>query len=169
MKRILLILIMLVAAGVLVATASENKSKKSDSNSLPRFVSLRSDKVYARFGPGVKYPIEWVYSQKSAPVEVISEYEDWRRIRDWQGSESWIKAQMLNNKRFVKVIAAGENNLYAKDSYKSKIIARVEDEVIGEIKKCPAENGFCLVQFAQYQGWMPRQSLFGVYPDEIID
>ena len=169
MKRILLILIVLVAAGVLAATASENKSKSSDGNSLPRFVSLRSDKVYARFGPGVKYPIEWVYSQKSAPVEVISEYEDWRRIRDWQGSESWIKAQMLNKKRFVKVIAAGENNLYAKDSYKSKVIARIEDEVIGEVKKCPAENGFCLVQFAQYQGWMPRQSLFGVYPDEIID
>jgi len=169
MKRILLILVMLAAAGVLVATASENRSKSKNDNALPRFVSLRSDKVYARSGPGVKYPIEWVYTQKSAPVEVISEYEDWRRIRDWQGSESWIKAQMLNKKRFVKVTALGENNLYAKDNYKSKVVARIEDEVIGEIKKCPAENNFCLIQFEQYQGWMPRQNLYGVYPEEIVD
>lgn len=170
MKRILLVLVVLALAGVLAATAQENKSKNNNANALPRFVALRSDKVYARSGPGVRYPIEWVYNQKSAPVEVISEYEDWRRIRDWQGSESWIKSQMLNSKkRFVKVIALGENNLYAKDNYKSKVIARIEDEVVGEVKKCPAENTFCLVQFGQYQGWMSRQNLFGVYPDEIVD
>lgn len=169
MKKILLILIMIAAAGVLAATANENKAKSRDANSLPRFVSLRADKVYARSGPGIKYPIEWVYMQKAAPVEVISEFEDWRRVRDWQGSESWIKSQMLNKKRFVKVIFLGENNLYSKDNYKSEIVARIEDEVIGEVKKCPAENDFCLVQFNQYQGWIPRKHLYGIYPNEIID
>ncbi len=168
MKRILLILIMLCLTGVIVAIAQERKPSKDD-NSLPRFVSLRADKVYARSGPGVRYPIEWIYGQKSAPVEVISEYEDWRRIKDWQGSESWIKAQMLNKKRYAKVIAKGENNLYAKDNYKARVVARIEDDVIGEIKKCPAENNFCLLSFGNYTGWMPRQSLFGVYQDEIID
>ena len=168
MKRILLILIMLGLSGVIMAIAQEQKSDKNE-RSLPRFVSLRADKVYARSGPGVKYPIEWVYSQKSAPLEVISEYGDWRRVKDWQNSESWIKSQMLNSKRFVKVIAKGENNLYAKDSYKAKVIAKIEDEVVGEIKKCPAENNFCLLQFNTLIGWMPRQSLFGIYPDEIID
>ena len=168
MKRILLILIMLGLSGVIMAIAQEQKSDKNE-RSLPRFVSLRADKVYARSGPGVKYPIEWVYSQKSAPLEVISEYGDWRRVKDWQNSESWIKSQMLNSKRFAKVIAKGENNLYAKDSYKAKVIAKIEDEVVGEIKKCPAENNFCLLQFNTIIGWMPRQSLFGIYPDEIID
>lgn len=169
MKRILLILLMVLIVGVLAATAKENKVRDKNDKSLPRFVSLRSDRVYARSGPGVRYPIEWVYTQKSAPLEVISEYEDWRRVRDWQGSESWIKAQMLNKKRFVKVTGLGENNLYAKDNYKAKVIARIEDEVVGEVKKCPAENNFCQVRFEQYQGWMPRQNLYGVYPEEIID
>ncbi len=169
MKRILLILILVAAVGVLVATANENKARVQGANSVPRFVSLRSDKVYARSGPGVRYPIEWVYTQKSAPVEVISEFEDWRRVRDWQGSESWIKSQMLNPKRFIKVISLGENNLYAKDNYKSKVVARIEDGVVGELEKCPAENDFCLIQFNQYQGWMPRQNLYGVYPNEIVD
>lgn len=169
MKRILLV-VLICLIGVLAAVAQENMpSPQKDSDNLPRFVSLRSSPVNARSGPGVKYPIEWVYMQKSAPVEVIAEFEDWRRIRDWQGSESWIKSQMLNIKRFAKVVTPGENNLYAKSNYKSKVIARVEDEAIGEVKKCPPNNEFCLIKFEQIEGWMSRQNLYGIYKNEVVD
>ncbi len=162
-----------VALGVLLicgsVQAQENGDELSDVGNLPRFVSLRSNHINARSGPGARYPIEWVYMQKSAPVEIIAEFELWRKVRDWQGSESWIHKAMLTGKRFVKVITPGENNLYAKDDYKSRIIAKVEDEVIGEISKCPANNSFCRIQFGEYEGWMPRQNIYGIYPDEIID
>ncbi len=169
MKRILLAAL-LCLAGILAAVAQENMpaAEKND-DGLPRFVSLRSSPVNARSGPGVKYPIEWVYLQKSAPVEVIAEFEEWRRVRDWQGSESWIKSSMLNRGRFAKVVTPGENNLYAKNNYNAQIIARVEDEVIGEIEKCPANNEFCLLKFGQIEGWMPRRNLYGIYDGEIID
>lgn len=136
---------------------------------VPRFVSLRSNHINARSGPGARYPIEWVYMQKSAPVEIIAEFELWRKIKDWQGSESWVHKSMLAGKRFVKVITPGENNIYAKDDYKSKIIAKVEDEAVGEVKKCPVNTGFCLIKFGNIDGWVPRQNLYGIYPDEIID
>ncbi len=136
---------------------------------IPRFVSLRSNHINARSGPGARYPIEWVYMQKSAPVEIIAEFELWRKIKDWQGSESWVHKSMLTGKRFVKVITPGENNIYAKDDYNAKVIAKVEDEVVGEIKKCPVNTNFCLIQFGNIDGWMPRQNLYGIYPDEIID
>ena len=168
MKRILFI-VLLCMIGVFVAVAKDNTPKSQNSDSLPRFESLRDETVNARSGPGTKYPIEWVYKQKSAPVEVIAEFENWRRIRDWQGSESWVMYQLLARKRFARVITPGENNLYAKDNYKSKIIARIEDEVIGEIIKCPASNNFCLLSFNKIEGWMPRQNLYGIYEDEIID
>lgn len=169
MKRILLVAF-LCLCGILAAVAQENLPEKENSDeNLPRFVSLRSSPVNARSGPGVRYPIEWVYMQKSAPVEVIAEFEDWRRIRDWQRSESWIKAQMLNKKRFVKIITPGENNIYAKSNYKSKVIARVEDEVVAEVKKCPAKNDFCLLKFNDAEGWVPRQNLYGLYKDEVIN
>lgn len=168
MKRILFV-VLLCMIGVFVAVAKEKNSTVNSKDSLPRFVSLRDETVNARSGPGTKYPIEWVYKQKSAPVEVIAEYESWRRIRDWQGSESWVKSQLLTRKRFVKVITPGENNLYAKDNYKSKIIARIEDGVVGEIKKCPADNSFCLVTFGSYEGWISRQNIYGLYDKEIID
>ena len=136
---------------------------------IPRFASLRSNHINARSGPGARYPIEWVYMQKSAPVEIIAEFELWRKIKDWQGSESWVHKSMLTGKRFVKVITPGENNIYAKDDYNAKVIAKVEDEVVGEIKKCPVNTNFCLIQFGNVDGWMPRQNLYGIYPDEIID
>ena len=136
---------------------------------IPRFVSLRSNHINARSGPGARYPIEWVYMQKSAPVEIIAEFELWRKIKDWQGSESWVHKSMLSGKRSVKVITPGENNVYAKDDFKTKIIAKVEDEVVGEIEKCPVNNSFCKIKFASITGWVPRQNLYGIYPEEIID
>ena len=155
--------------GVFVAIAQENSMSSQKSDSLPRFASLRDETVNARSGPGTKYPIEWIYKQKSAPVEIIAEYEQWYRIRDWEGSESWITSRLLTRKRFAKVITPGKNNLYTKDNYKSKVIARIEDEVIGEIKKCPADNAFCFISFRDFEGWMPRQNLYGIYEKEIID
>ena len=136
---------------------------------IPRFVSLRSNHINARSGPGARYPIEWVYMQKSAPVEIIAEFALWRKIKDWQGSESWVHKSMLSGKRSVKVITPGENNVYAKDDFKAKIIAKVEDEVVGEIEKCPVNNSFCKIKFASITGWVPRQNLYGIYPEEIID
>ena len=136
---------------------------------IPRFVSLRSNHINARSGPGARYPIEWVYMQKSAPVEIIAEFELWRKIKDWQGSESWVHKSMLSGKRSVKVITPGENNVYAKDDFKAKIIAKVEDEVVGEIEKCPVNNSFCKIKFASITGLVPRQNLYGIYPEEIID
>ena len=136
---------------------------------IPRFVSLRSNHINARSGPGARYPIEWVYMLKSAPVDFIAEFELWRKIKDWQGSESWVHKSMLSGKRSVKVITPGENNVYAKDDFKAKIIAKVEDEVVGEIEKCPVNNSFCKIKFASITGWVPRQNLYGIYPEEIID
>ena len=95
-------------AFVLTAQAEE----ESESGlALPRMVSLRSSLINARSGPGSRYPIEWVYKQKGAPVEIIAEFELWRKIKDWEGTESWVHKAMLSGRRFVKVVNAGENNM----------------------------------------------------------
>ncbi len=151
----------------LSAQAADDDAEKG--LKLPRFVSLRSELVNARSGPGSRYPIEWVYMQKRAPVEIVAEFELWRKIKDWQGSESWVHQAMLTGKRTVKVSTVGENNIYAKPDYKSRIMARVENEVVGEVIKCPSDSGFCHVRFDSIDGWMNRQDLYGVYPKEVIE
>ncbi len=135
---------------------------------LPRMVSLRSSLINARSGPGIRYPIEWIYKQKGAPVEVVSEFELWRKIKDWEGSETWVHKAMLSERRFARVTTPGENNIYAKPEKEAKVIAKVEDGAVGEIAECPTKNGMCLIKFDNIQGWMERDDLFGIYDDEVI-
>lgn len=135
---------------------------------LPRMVSLRSSKINARSGPGSRYPIEWVYQQRGAPVEIVAEFELWRKIKDWEGAESWVHKAMLTGRRFARVITPGENNIYAKPDDGAKLVAKVEDGVVGEVEKCPAPKSKCLLKFENIRGWMPREALFGIYEDEVI-
>ncbi len=151
------------------AAAQEAADDTESGLAVPRMVSLRSNLINARSGPGARYPIEWVYMQKGAPVEIIAEFELWRKIKDWQGSESWVHKSMLSGRRTVKVITPGENNLYEKADYKSQVIAKVEDEVVGEVLKCPADIDFCRVRFDSVEGWLPKSAMFGVYAKEVLD
>ena len=84
------------------ALAQETPDESESGLALPRMVSLRSNLINARSGPGARYPIEWVYMQKGAPVEIVAEFELWRKIKDWQGSESWVHKSMLSGRRSIK-------------------------------------------------------------------
>lgn len=170
MKALKAILAVAAVWALSLSSAAAALQEESESGlALPRFVSLRSNHINARSGPGARYPIEWVYMQKNAPVEIVAEFELWRQIKDWEGSKSWVHKSMLTGKRSAKIITPGENNIYDKPDFKSKIIAKAEDEVVGEIKKCPASGNFCLIKFANIEGWIPKNNLFGIYPEEEIN
>src|SRR6202048_2611436 len=70
---------------------------------VPRFVSLHADRVNLRTGPGDRYPIDWVFTRKDMPVEIIAQFEHWRQIRDWEGTKGWVHQRMLAGKRDVIV------------------------------------------------------------------
>lgn len=149
------------------AVAAETEVSESGL-SLPRMASLRSDHINGRSGPETKYPIEWVYRHKGAPVEIVNEFGLWRKIKDWDGAESWVHKSMLSGKRTVRVMTPGENNIYNDDDFQSRVVAKVEDGVFGDVLKCKKGNAFCLVKFDTIEGYMPRSVLFGVMADEVI-
>ena len=95
-----------VAAVALAVAPFWAKGQPAASDKLPRFASLRSGDVNLRVGPGESYPIEWVYKRKDMPVQIIEEFENWRRIQDWQGSKGWVLDRMLTSKREVIVNGA---------------------------------------------------------------
>lgn len=168
MKAITAILAVCSALWISVGCASAQEEDSESGLALPRMVSLRSSLINARSGPGIRYPIEWVYQQKGAPVEIIEEFEFWRKIKDWEGSESWVHKTMLSGRRFVRVVNPGENNVYAKPDTQSKVVAKAEDGVVGEVEKCPQPQEMCLIKFDTVHGWMKRDVLFGIYRDEVI-
>lgn len=135
---------------------------------LPRFVSLRSDEVNLRSGPGVRYPIDWIYSRKDLPVEVIAEFEAWRKIRDWQGTEGWVHQSMLSGRRMMVVMGAARS-LRSSDAESADPLAVVEAGVLGRILQCPRNRDFCRIEVSQSQGWMRRDEIWGVYKGEWIE
>ena len=132
---------------------------------LPRFVSLRSGEVNLRTGPGVRYPIDWVYQRPGLPVEVIDEFDTWRRIRDWQGAVGWVHQSMLRGRRMVMVI--GERRLLRQDpDGQSPGVAYLEPGVLGELKGCEAL--WCEVTSGGYEGWLHSEEFYGLYPSELL-
>lgn len=139
----------------------------ADEPIIPRFVSLKNDKVNLRTGPGERYPIMWVYTERKYPVEVIDEYELWRQIREVDGTTGWVHRTQINNMRHALILE--EDRMMNKPTSDSKTVAIVQKGTIGRILKCPAKSDFCMLDFNGVRGWMRKSLFYGVYPDEVID
>jgi len=167
----------LVGAGAALAQgpAGEGETNSlgpSTSLPLPRFVTLKKDVVYMRRGPGSDHAIEWQYVRKHLPVEVINEYELWREVRDADGTQGWISANMLSGERYVMVIAPKGSKqhrapLRNRPDGKAKVIAVAETGVIAELKHCP--DNWCEIAAGNRTGWIERSALWGVLADERVE
>jgi len=135
---------------------------------VPRFVSFRTDPVNLRTGPGVRYPVDWVYMRRRLPVEIIAEFETWRQIRDADGAEGWVHQSMLSGRRTGMIkgqpVALRKTNADVSDT-----LAMLEPGVVIDIQRCPAQGVFCRVEVSGLQGWLKREQVWGMYPQEVIE
>ena len=130
---------------------------------LPRFASLRANEVNLRTGPGVRYPVEWVFIKRNLPIQITAEFGTWRRIRDWQGTEGWVHQTMLSGKRTL-IVTGGIQPLRRDPDGAANVVARAEERVIGRLLGC--EGDWCQVDIADIRGWMKRANFWGAAPDE---
>ena len=66
---------------------------------VPRWLSLKSDEVRARFGPGLDYRILWEYQVSGLPVQVVAETAEWRKICDPEGGVAWVHRSVVSSRR----------------------------------------------------------------------
>lgn len=135
---------------------------------LPRFVSLRSDQVNMRAGPGARYPVDWVYMRRDLPVEVIQEYETWRKIRDPDGAEGWVHQSMLAGRRTV-MVRKDKVMLRRTADDTATAAAWLSQGVIGKLLQCPRDSEYCRIEVEGYQGWLRRSELWGAYKAEAVN
>lgn len=145
---------------------SATAQRKGSGLPIPRFASLRPDEVNVRTGPGTRYPIDWVFKRKSMPVEIVAEFENYRKIRDWQGASGWVHQSMLTGKRNF-IIPSKAANLYKTPATSAEVVAKLEPEVVGEIRSCTGD--WCRVKVPGASGWIQRTSFWGVYKSEPIN
>jgi SH3-like domain-containing protein len=131
---------------------------------IPRFVSIKFNEVNARTGPAVDCPIEWVFITKGEPVEVIAEYDQWRKIRDIKGEGGWVHSSALSGNRSVAVIGNNVMPLLGSPENYDKIVVKVSPSLRCSLLKC--KNEWCQLKCNNYKGWIARKFLWGVYPDE---
>src|SRR5262245_26085638 len=91
------------AIPVIRSARAANDQNEGSGLPLPRFVSLKSDHVNVRGGPNKDHDVAWVYTRPALPVEITAEYENWRKIRDRDGSEGWVYHTLLSGKRTAYV------------------------------------------------------------------
>lgn len=147
-----------------------NTAFSQEQVSIPRFVSLKMGEVNLRTGPGGRYPIKYVYKKKNYPVEIIDEYELWRQIREIDGTSGWVHRRMLTGTRYV--LLKKDADVFKKPDISSKIKAYATKDVLAKVEKCPAKNEFCELKFdfeeKTIKGWVKRDVLYGIYPNEVI-
>lgn len=141
---------------------------------LPRYVSLKSDRVNLRSGPGTDYPTSWVYRRAGLPVEVVEEYESWRKVRDAEGTTGWILSSLLSGRRTALVqpweakseSARPQIPMRSGSNAGASPVAMIEAGVIADLQSCDGQ--WCYVTVDQYRGYIEQTKLWGVYEREQV-
>jgi SH3-like domain-containing protein len=162
-----LIVVFLVTAALPAAAEQDSPYFNTSGLPIPRFISLNSDKVFMRTGPGLRYPIRWVYTKRNMPIEVIQEFDTWRKIRDYDGETGWVHQSLLSGRRTAIVNNGKGVVLLKKPQAAAQPVAILEPEVLLSLEECNAQ--WCEVEVAGFSGWVEKNSLWGVYAEEELD
>ena len=166
--RVLLIMLFVAltlpfGGGVHAQSGAKSFPPSTSGLPIPRFVSLKGEPVNMRAGPGVRYPIRWVYVRRNLPLMVTAEFEFWRRVRDVDGAEGWIHKSLLRGERTAMVLG-GLAELRAEPKADAPVAARAEPGVIADLTACA--GAWCRLESEGAAGWVPRGAIYGALPEE---
>ena len=133
---------------------------------IPRYVSMKAKEANARRGPSLSHKIDWIYKRQNMPLEIYAEYENWRRVRDFEGLGGWVHYTLLSGIRYVLV----KNELLEMrllPSIDAQVIAKVPQHNIATLDKC--NKDWCRIIDDGYKGWVPKNGIWGVYENELKD
>ncbi len=159
-----------VALAALTGPARAQQLGMATGLALPRYVSLKSDRVNLREGPSKEHRTTWVYLRAGLPVEITAEFDTWRKIRDSEGSEGWVLHSLLSGRRTALVAPwkkATVLPLHASGALATRVMANLQTGVLASVKRCDGQ--WCRIYGEGFDGYLKQTDLWGVYPDEHID
>ena len=164
MKRILTALFFLIATPAFAAP--EPSILNPSGLPIPRFVSLKSNDVNVRVGPGKRYPIRWSYHRARLPVEIIEEFAHWRKIRDFEGASGWVHKSAIDGRRSVLIVDKPQN-LYSRPEVSEKPVMRAGKMVIGDLKECQPD--WCRIEIEKRKAWIRKTDVWGTTREETFE
>ena len=160
----------ILSQSLAVQAAGEIATGAASGLPVPRFVSLKSERVNVRGGPNKDQDVRWVYTRAGMPVEITAEFENWRRIRDWEGAEGWVYHSLLSGKRSAMVVPKEKDELvplYDSADGEAAVVAKLQAGVQTTLKSCT--GSWCRVSGKNFDGWIRQERLWGAYPNEKVE
>jgi SH3-like domain-containing protein len=167
-----ILLIVVAATGLLASWAQAGEVAVGPRSGLPvpRYVSLKPDRVNVHGGPTRDHDVLFVYTRAGLPVEITAESDNWRRIRDWEGSEGWVYHSLLSGKRTAVILPKDKQQLVPvrdEADAKGRIVAQLHAGVLAAVKRCT--GAWCRITGAGFDGWVVQEQLWGVYANEKVE
>jgi|TARA_B110000114_G_C14813623_1_gene285714 SH3-like domain-containing protein len=126
-------------------------------NAEEKFLSLKKNKTNVRYGPGLDYPIKYIYRKVNLPVKLIDKKENMRRVIFLDNNSGWIHRSQLKESRSIIILE--EKILFKKPSNFSRPVARLEKGRLLVIKKC--KDDWCNIRTNKYKGWIKTKNVWG--------
>ena len=121
------------------------------------YLMLKNSKVNVRMGPGLDYPVKFIYKKKNLPVKVIDKKENFRKVIDYKKNSGWIHISQL--KKINSVIVLSNRILFKKPTFNSKPIANIESGKLFVLENC--KKDWCEVSSQNYSGWINMNDVWG--------
>lgn len=126
---------------------------------VPRYVSLKFDKVNARAGPGDDHRLLWVYRVRGLPVQVVAETAEWRRVCDPEGELAWVHKRTTDGRRMTINMAASPAPLYRRPKEAARVVAYLKPKAMAALVRC--DKDWCRVKADEASGWVRAGELWG--------
>lgn len=123
------------------------------------FVSIKTNEANLRAGPSKNYPIRWIYKIKGEPLEVIAEYDNWKKVRDFYNDTGWVHQSIVSRAKFGIIKSSVPVILFSSPDVSSKKILRLEYGVRVKIRKCEAT--WCNIKVDKFEGWVKNSEIWG--------
>ena len=125
-----------------------------------QFKCLKNNETNMRVGPGMRFPIKWVYKRKNLPMQKIDEYDIWVKLRDFEGAEGWVHTALVKNRKCAIVTEIEE--IFKSPEPGAKLMAQISARTPVMVEECNISH--CLISVSDVEGWIRKKSLWGVMP-----
>ena len=99
--------------------------------------------------------------------KVEREYDVWRLVRDPEGVQGWVHQVTLSERRTF-VVAGADATIRSGASDTAVAVALLKPGVIGRLRACDQGSKWCQVQVGTFKGYLRRDQVWGLLPDEVV-
>lgn len=155
-----------VSLALAMASATGTSRAAETKRVVPYWASIGASKARMRTGPARTYPASWLYQRVDLPVQVIGVFKEWRRVRDPDGTQGWMQANLLRDTRTGIVRGGPPVEMRERPTVAARLLWRAAAGVVGRLSQCG--NGWCRLDVKGQAGFVEVAGLWGVEAEEAL-